>query len=76
VQTGARTSDRVQVLSGLRPGDAVVVSGVQNVRPGLDLRIDTSATAFRPEDVQLGGEDASVMEETAAPAAPDPAPTP
>ena len=73
VQTGARTSDRVQVLSGLRPGDAVVVSGVQNVRPGLDLTIDTSATAFRPEDVQLEG--ASAMEETGAPA-PDPAPTP
>lgn len=56
VQTGARTPDRVQILSGLSPGDTVVVSGVQSVRPGLDLQIDTSATAFRPDAVTPGTE--------------------
>lgn len=52
VRTGARTRDRVQILSGISPGDTVVVSGVQNVRPGIGLQIDTSATAFRPDAVQ------------------------
>lgn len=35
VEIGRRTEDRVQILSGLEAGDRVVVSGVQQVRPGL-----------------------------------------
>ena len=37
VTVGRRTEDRVQVLSGLQPGDQVVVSGIQQMRPGLEV---------------------------------------
>lgn len=37
VETGIRTDDRVQILSGLAPGDTVLISGVQLLRPGLPV---------------------------------------
>lgn len=42
VQTGIRTDTQVQVLSGLAPGDTVLTSGLQQVRPGLpvDVQLD------------------------------------
>ncbi len=39
VETGIRTEDRVQVISGLAPNDTVVVSGVQLLRPGIAVDI-------------------------------------
>lgn len=35
VQVGQRAEDRVEITSGLEPGDHVVVTGVQQMRPGL-----------------------------------------
>ena len=37
VTIGRRTEDRVQILSGLQVGDQVVVSGIQQMRPGLEV---------------------------------------
>jgi membrane fusion protein, multidrug efflux system len=38
VRTGIRTADRVQILSGVEPGDSVVSSGLQMIRPGAAVR--------------------------------------
>lgn len=35
VEIGQRAENRIEITSGLRPGDRVVVSGVQQMRPGL-----------------------------------------
>lgn len=42
VTTGIRTATDVQILDGLAPGDTVLTSGLQQVRPGLqvDVRVD------------------------------------
>ena len=37
VETGARTAVSVQILSGLGPGDVVVISGVQQMRDGVPV---------------------------------------
>ena len=39
VETGIRLDDRVQVVSGLAPGDTVVTSGLQTIRPGMPLQV-------------------------------------
>ncbi|HEX7070738.1 MAG TPA: efflux RND transporter periplasmic adaptor subunit, partial [Rhodothermales bacterium] len=39
VETGIRTEEAVQVITGLTPGDTVVVSGIQLVRPGQPVSI-------------------------------------
>ncbi|HKY37813.1 MAG TPA: efflux RND transporter periplasmic adaptor subunit [Polyangiaceae bacterium] len=39
VEVGARTTDRVQILSGLEPGDRVVVSNLLRVRNGSKLKL-------------------------------------
>ncbi|MEO1365667.1 MAG: efflux RND transporter periplasmic adaptor subunit [Acidobacteriota bacterium] len=40
VTVGRRTADRVQILEGIEPGDRVIVSGLQRLRPGLAVRVD------------------------------------
>jgi len=35
VQTGSRTATQVHILSGLHPGEVVIVSGLQQMRDGL-----------------------------------------
>ncbi len=37
VTTGIRTDQRVQIRSGLEPGARVIVSAIQQLRPGLDV---------------------------------------
>lgn len=37
VETGIRTAERVQVTSGLEPGEQVITSAIQQLRPGLDV---------------------------------------
>ncbi len=37
VETGIRLDDRVQVTTGIAPGDTVITSGIQQLRPGLDV---------------------------------------
>lgn len=39
VETGIRTADRVQITEGLAPGDSVIVTGIQQLRPGLPVRV-------------------------------------
>ena len=39
VDVGRTVGDSWQVLSGLRPGDRVIVEGGQNVRPGMSVKI-------------------------------------
>lgn len=52
VTTGLRTETEVEVLSGLEPGDRVIVTGLQMLRPGLQVEteeagelVSTAATA-------------------------------
>ncbi len=37
VTTGIRTDQRVQIVSGLEPGERVITSAIQQLRPGLDV---------------------------------------
>jgi membrane fusion protein (multidrug efflux system) len=37
VETGTRTESRVQILAGLKPGDVVITSGLQQMRDGLPV---------------------------------------
>lgn len=39
VEIGARTADRVQILSGLKPGDQVVVSNLLRMRSGVKVKL-------------------------------------
>ena len=39
VDVGRTVGDSWQVLSGLKPGDRVIVEGGQNVRPGMSVKI-------------------------------------
>ncbi len=39
VTLGERTKDKVVVLSGVSPGDTVVVTGLMQVKPGMDVKI-------------------------------------
>lgn len=39
VETGIRTEDRVQIIHGLAPGDTVIVTGIQQLRAGLPVRL-------------------------------------
>jgi membrane fusion protein (multidrug efflux system) len=39
VEVGARTTERIQILSGLKPGDKVVTSNLLRVRNGAKLRL-------------------------------------
>lgn len=39
VETGVRTDSTVQVTSGLAVGDTVITSGIQQLRPGLPIRV-------------------------------------
>lgn len=45
VELGARTADRTQVLSGLKPGDQVVISNLLRMRHGVKVKL---ASAGRP----------------------------
>jgi membrane fusion protein, multidrug efflux system len=40
VETGVRTADRVQLVSGVAPGDSVITAGVQSLRPGAPVRAE------------------------------------
>jgi membrane fusion protein (multidrug efflux system) len=44
VQTGTRMENTVHILSGLAPGDVVITSGLQQVRPGQEVIVDEAAT--------------------------------
>jgi membrane fusion protein (multidrug efflux system) len=39
VELGARTEEKVEVTSGLVPGDTVIITGMMQVKPGMDVKI-------------------------------------
>ena len=39
VKTGMRTAERLEVTSGLEPGDRVIVSAIQQLRPGMKVEL-------------------------------------
>ena len=39
IETGIRTSNKAQVLSGLQPGDVILTTGLLQVRPGMQVEI-------------------------------------
>lgn len=39
VETGLRTSDRVEITDGLATGDRVIISGLQSLRPGMAVEV-------------------------------------
>lgn len=39
VQTGIRTSDKVQIIEGIAPGDTVLTTGLLQVDPGMEVEI-------------------------------------
>lgn len=43
VETGTRSSTTVQILSGLKPGELLITSGLQNLRPGQAVLTDDDA---------------------------------
>jgi membrane fusion protein (multidrug efflux system) len=45
VELGERTADRVEVVSGLAPGDSVVVEGLARSRPGVKVEAVAEITA-------------------------------
>ena len=40
VAIGIRTPREIQITDGLAPGDTVITSGIQQLRPGLDVRVE------------------------------------
>jgi membrane fusion protein (multidrug efflux system) len=51
VETGYRTDELVEVLSGLQPGDTVLTSGIMSVRKGAALKIKIEK--FNPSQTTL-----------------------
>lgn len=40
VQTGLRTADKIQIVSGLQPGDTLITTGILQLRQGMPVVID------------------------------------
>jgi len=57
VKTGVQDGDNIQILSGLRPGDTVVVDGADRLRDGADVEIP-SQTGKITTSVAAGTDDA------------------
>ncbi len=57
VQTGVRTESAVQIVAGLKPGDMVITSGLQQVRTGQPVHamVDGSVETTQPEPQALVG---------------------
>ena len=44
VETGIRTEMEVQIVSGLTAGDQVITSGIMQLRPGLEVEVESPST--------------------------------
>ena len=55
IVTGVRTENRVQVLSGLRAGDIVITTGLQQLRAGADVdaTVANNATSAAARDATI-----------------------
>jgi membrane fusion protein, multidrug efflux system len=47
VLAGLRTSDAVQILEGLKPGDELITSGILQIRPGLKVQAKPATSPVR-----------------------------
>jgi hypothetical protein len=65
VRVGTRTESRVQVLEGLKPGDQVIVSNIQQMRAGLAVLVSEAGPGGAPKD----GKEKSAAPKAAAAAA-------
>ena len=45
VDLGQRTAERIEILQGLAPGDAVIVEGLARLRPGVAVQAVAEITA-------------------------------
>ena len=55
VEVGQRTEDRVQILTGLQAGDRVIVSGIQQMRPGLKIEaVEIEAVEIKAIEREFG----------------------
>ena len=52
IQLGATEGDRVEVLSGLTPGDRVVIDGADKLRDGAKINVRSEADPAKPADPQ------------------------
>ena len=50
VKLGVTDGDRVEVLSGLQPGDRVVIDGADKLRDGAKIIVRSEADASNPTD--------------------------
>jgi membrane fusion protein (multidrug efflux system) len=75
IRIGQRAGARIEVVEGLRPGETIVVRGVQRVRPGAEVspRPVGGAPAGGPPGAQTAAPPAPGPQKSAAPPAP-PAP--
>lgn len=55
VTTGVRTDTRVQITSGLRPGEVVATSGLQQIRHGMEVDVEVREATGTPVPTQRGG---------------------
>jgi membrane fusion protein (multidrug efflux system) len=51
---GDRVQDSFVVTGGLKPGERVVVEGVQRVRPGMQVKVETKPAAVAPAEPAKG----------------------
>jgi multidrug efflux system membrane fusion protein len=68
IKTGVTQDDEVQVLSGLQPGDTVVVDGVDRLREGAKVRIAPPGTVRNPPPNNGPGAPPGQQPQNAAPA--------
>ena len=52
IQLGATEGDRVEVLSGLTPGDRIVIDGADKLRDGAKINVRSEADPAKPADPQ------------------------
>ena len=48
VKTGVQDGDKIQILSGIKPGDTVVVDGADRLRDGADVEIPAGGKITAP----------------------------
>jgi len=50
VKLGVTEGERVEVISGLAPGDRIVIDGADKLRDGAKINVRTDATAIKTAD--------------------------
>jgi RND family efflux transporter MFP subunit len=54
---GIEQGDKIEVLSGLRPGEKVVITGQQGLRDGARIKVATGENFSTPEEMQITREE-------------------